>query len=89
MTSAVAPAQIAVLLSWVCSLYTLILPLDNNFKNTVAWSKLIPAFGVLLDYLLDPTIAMKSSLRKSAIVQARRAIRSVSPIHELYSYELF
>jgi hypothetical protein len=88
MISAVASAQVAVLLFWVCSLYTLILSLDDNFKNTVAWNKLISAFGMLLDYLLDPTIATKSSLRKSAIVQARRAIRSVSPVHETRSFEL-
>lgn len=75
MAGAVSAAQISVLFAWVCNLYTLILSLDGNFTKTNSWSKLVSAFAILFDLLLDSTTPIKLSLQKSAIVQARRAIR--------------
>jgi len=78
LTSAIASTQVSVLLTWTCSLYSLILPLNEHFIRTPAWKQLITTFSLLLDVLLDSQIDIKSTVRKSAVVQARRAVRSVS-----------
>lgn len=76
-TSAIAPTQVSVVLTWTCSLYSLILSLNEHFIRTPAWKQLITTFALLLDALLDSQVDIKSTLRKSAVVQARRAVRSV------------
>jgi hypothetical protein len=73
----VAPSQVSVLLSWICALYSLLLSLNHLFMGTPAWQKLVTAFALVLDTLLDPGCPAKPSVRKQSIVQARRAVRSV------------
>ncbi|CCA74203.1 related to translation activator GCN1 [Serendipita indica DSM 11827] len=54
--------------------------LDEHFTKSPAWTKLVTAMALLLDLLLDTQVTTKEPLRKSAVVQQRRAIRS-SPEH--------
>ena len=74
--SSYAAADIFVLLSWTCGLYTVCLQENPNFTSTQFWRVLVGILATLLDSLLGKTNRVKSSMQKSALVRTRRALRS-------------
>ncbi|KAI0077211.1 ARM repeat-containing protein [Panus rudis PR-1116 ss-1] len=75
-----APSDVYVLLSWASGLYTVCLKTNPTFPSTSAWKAALGSLALLLDLLLDPSSHAKHSLRTSALVRVRRALRS-SPEH--------
>ncbi|CCM02945.1 uncharacterized protein FIBRA_05060 [Fibroporia radiculosa] len=76
--SSYASADIFVLLSWCCGLYTVCLQCSPDFVTTssIAWNGLISVIANLVDLVLDDSTRIKPSIRKSALVRTRRALRS-------------
>jgi hypothetical protein len=64
------------LLGWAATIYTTV-PTDNSLEDA-QWLSLLTSLSTLVYILLDPSTKIKSSLRNSVLVIARRAIRSVS-----------
>lgn len=73
--SSYAPADVFVLLSWSCGLYTVCLHAQPSFASTHQWKGLVGSMALLLNFLLGES-RTKSSMQKSALVRTRRALRS-------------
>ncbi|KAG9312352.1 hypothetical protein JVU11DRAFT_7672 [Chiua virens] len=82
--SSYAAADIFVLLSWSCGLYTTCLSASPDFVSSNSWRVLTGTFASLLDLQLNPSTRSKHTLQKSALVRTRRALRS-APDH-LHSF---
>ena len=74
-----APADIFVLLSWTCGLYTACVRSDPDFVESTSWRVVIGSMAMLLDMLLVSSNA-KPSLKHGGLVRTRRALRSVREI---------
>ncbi|KAH9976102.1 ARM repeat-containing protein [Lactifluus volemus] len=74
-----APADLFSLLSWCCTLYAVLVCHSTTFSASASWTSLVTSMATLLDLLLQPSIHARTSLRKGAVVRARRALRS-SPV---------
>lgn len=75
--SAYPAADKLVLLSWLCEIYSVGLKYNAGLTSEPSWTPLVSAIAVLLDLILDDTTKIKSSVRKSALVRTRRALRLV------------
>jgi hypothetical protein len=64
------------LLNWAATIYASV-PKEGQLEDPQFLS-LLTSFSTLLYLLLDPSAKIKTSLRNSAVVITRRAIRSVS-----------
>ncbi|KAK2463021.1 hypothetical protein APHAL10511_004676 [Amanita phalloides] len=73
--SSYAVADIFVLLSWSCGIYTICVESDNNFITSNPWRSLTVSMAALLDVIFGSGQA-KCSLQKGALVRVRRALRS-------------
>jgi hypothetical protein len=73
-----APADLFSLLSWCCGLYVVVIRYSPGSASRPLWTSLAASMAILLDLLLQPLTHAKPSLRKGAIVRARRALRSVN-----------
>ncbi|KIL53983.1 hypothetical protein M378DRAFT_28830 [Amanita muscaria Koide BX008] len=71
--SSYATADMFVLLSWSCGIYTTCANSDD-FVSSNPWKTLINSIAILLDALLGSEA--KPSLKKGALVRVRRALRS-------------
>lgn len=80
LSSSYAAADIFVLLSWSCGLYTTCLSASPDFVSSDAWRVLTGVFATLLDLQLSPSTRSKPTMQKSALVRTRRALRS-APQH--------
>lgn len=80
LRSAYAPADLFVLLTWSCGLYTTCLAAAPDFVSSDAWPVLAGILATLLDLLLHPSTRSKPTMQKSALVRTRRALRS-APQH--------
>ncbi|KAL4068779.1 armadillo-type protein, partial [Scleroderma yunnanense] len=74
--SSYAPADIFVLLSWTCGLYTAC----SKSQPSDSWRKLISIMAALLDFQLHPSTHTKPAMQKGALIRTRRALRS-APEH--------
>ncbi|RDX47550.1 ARM repeat-containing protein [Lentinus brumalis] len=74
-SSSHAAADMLVLLSWCCGLYTACLECNPDFPKSPSWTALLGVMASLVDMLLDPSTHSKKSLQKSALVRTRRALR--------------
>ncbi|KAG2121247.1 armadillo-type protein [Suillus clintonianus] len=75
-SSTYAPADIFVLLSWACGLYTTCLRSSPGFTSSPLWKMLVDIFATLLDMQLNRFTRTKPTMQKSALVRTRRALRS-------------
>jgi len=75
--SSYAPADIFVLLSWSCGLYTVCMSCNPRFSSTQCWKALTSALSSLFDLLMAESTGTKASMRKSGLTRVRRALRSV------------
>ena len=75
-SSSYAAADLFVLLSWSCGLYTTCLSASPDFASSDAWRVLTGILATLLDLQLNPSTHSKSTMQKSAFVRTRRALRS-------------
>ncbi|KAN0130768.1 ARM repeat-containing protein [Lactarius tabidus] len=75
-----APSEAFSLLCWCCGLYTVMVHHSTDFQSSVSWTSLVTFMASLLDVLLQSSTRAKRSLRKSAVIRTRRALRS-SPSH--------
>ncbi|KDQ56445.1 hypothetical protein JAAARDRAFT_36597 [Jaapia argillacea MUCL 33604] len=75
-SSSYAAADIFVLSSWSCGIYTVCLENNPDFTTSRAWDILVGVMAVLLDIILGPSTHAKSSLKHGALVRTRRALRS-------------
>ena len=78
--SAHAASDMLVLLSWTTGIYSACVQSNADFTSSPAWGPLLGSIAVLLDLLLDESLRAKSSVQKSALVRARRALRTVSGV---------
>ncbi|KAG1734519.1 armadillo-type protein [Suillus lakei] len=74
--STYAPADIFVLLSWVCGLYATCLRSSPGFTSSPLWKVLVGIFATLLDMQINCSTRTKPTMQKSALVRTRRALRS-------------
>ena len=79
-SSSYAAADIFVLLSWSCGLYTTCLSASQDFVSTDSWPVLSGILATLLDIQLSPSTRSKPTMQNSALVRTRRALRS-APEH--------
>ncbi|KAF9012742.1 armadillo-type protein [Cyathus striatus] len=70
-----APADLFVLLSWSCGLYTICVKYNPDFPSSNSWKMLVGSMAILLD-MLDESSTAKPSLKKGGLVKVRRALRS-------------
>ena len=85
-SSSYAAADLFVLLSWSCGLYTTCLSASPDFASSDAWRVLTGILATLLDLQLNPSIHSKPTMQKSAPVRTRRALRSAQKhLHLLVS----
>ncbi|KAH7883448.1 armadillo-type protein [Phlebopus sp. FC_14] len=78
--SSYAPADIFILLSWSCGLYTTCLRCSPHFVSSGSWPVLVGILAALLDLQLNRSTRTKPTMHKSALVRTRRALRS-APEH--------
>ncbi|KAH7908270.1 armadillo-type protein [Hygrophoropsis aurantiaca] len=74
--SSYASADIFVLLSWSCGLYTQCLQISPDFSSSDSWPVLVEILAILLDLQLNQSSRTKPTMQKSALVRTRRALRS-------------
>ncbi|KAH7929550.1 ARM repeat-containing protein [Leucogyrophana mollusca] len=74
--SSYAPGDIFVLLSWSCGLYTTCLQTSPEFSLSESWRVIVGVLATLLDLQLNQSSRTKPTMRKSALVRVRRALRS-------------
>lgn len=79
MRRSVDLSQVLDLLIWTSDLYTMCLEIDTSFEKSAAWPKLTSAFALFYNHLLDPSVVIRPGLKKSAVLHARKALRSVGP----------
>jgi hypothetical protein len=73
-----APTDFFSLLCWCCGLYTVVIHYPSISSSSPPWTSLTAIMTTLLDLLLQPSTRAKPSVRKSAVVRTRRALRSVN-----------
>ena len=73
-----APADLFSLLSWCCGLYVIVIRYSPGSASPPLWTSLAASMAILLDLLLQPSTHTKPSVRKGAVIRARRALRSVN-----------
>ncbi|KAG9005891.1 translational activator of GCN4 [Tulasnella sp. JGI-2019a] len=76
--SSTAVANHFTLLTWCCALYAAQLEYNPNFSESPHWSVTLTIMAMLLDTILNEESHAKQTLRKSALVHTRRAIRDSS-----------
>lgn len=81
-----AAAGMFVLLSWCCGLYGACLDSDTLFPSSRSWPALLGLMATLVDMLLDPSTRTKPSVRKSALVRTRRALRHVGEYYDILAF---
>ncbi|KAF8627766.1 hypothetical protein AX17_006131 [Amanita inopinata Kibby_2008] len=74
-SSSYAAADMFVLLSWSCGIYTICAQSDPNFASSNPWRSLVSSMAALIDAILGSEKA-KPSLQKGALIRLRRALRS-------------
>ncbi|KAI0343486.1 ARM repeat-containing protein [Trametopsis cervina] len=74
--SAYPSADMLVLLSWLCGIYSTCVKYNAEFALSPPWISLVASMATLLDLLLDDSLKTKPNVRKSALVRTRRALRS-------------
>ncbi|EGO00628.1 hypothetical protein SERLA73DRAFT_71629 [Serpula lacrymans var. lacrymans S7.3] len=74
--SSYAPADIFVLLSWTCGLYTTCLQSNPDFTHIGTWRVLVAIMAALVDMLMNKSTRTKPTMQKSGLVRLRRALRS-------------
>jgi hypothetical protein len=85
-SSSYAAADLFVLLSWACGLYTTSLAASPDLASSDAWRVLTGVLATLLDLQLNPSTQSKPTMQKSALVRTRRALRSApKQLHLLIS----
>ena len=67
-----------VLLRWSCVIYSKGVKKSSVKIDTAEWKALIESLALLYDSLLNEDMHAKNALRKTAVLCARRALRSVS-----------
>lgn len=70
-------ADMFVLLSWCCGIYSVALAYNPHFTSSPAWSPLVGSMASLLDLILNKSHKARPSVQKSSLVRTRRALRSV------------
>lgn len=83
--STYAPADLYVLLSWSCGLYTVYSATNTDASSTLPWKTLIAVMATLLELILNKSTPAKDTLRKGALVRTRRSLRSVGRASSLQS----
>src|SRR6266852_1291477 len=73
-----APADLFSLLSWCCGLYVIVIRYSSGSASRPLWTSLASSMAILLDLLLPPLPHATPSVRKGAVLCARRALRSVN-----------
>lgn len=68
-----------VLLNWAYEIYTICVKQNENFPTSLAFKALVGSMALLLDMVLESSKS-KDTLKKGAVVRARRALRSVSTL---------
>jgi hypothetical protein len=76
-SSSCAPADVYVLLCWTCTLYQACFDIDPEFHASRPYAVLVDVLAKLSDFMLNDSVRAKASLRESALVRTRRALRSV------------
>lgn len=80
LPSSYAAADLFVLLSWSCNLYTTCTSLSPQFVSSDSWPVLTAILATLLDLLLSPSTRSKPTIQNSARARTRSALRS-APQH--------
>jgi len=82
LISAYAPADVLVLLTWSCNVYTVCSKHNPQLSSSNIWKPIIGVQALLIDMLLESN-QPKPALRKAALIRLRRALRSVG-LHRLH-----
>ncbi|KXN82440.1 Translational activator gcn1 [Leucoagaricus sp. SymC.cos] len=70
-----APADLFVLLSWTCGIYTICVKENENFSSSPSFKALIGSAALLFDMVLESSKS-KATLKRGALTRTRRALRS-------------
>ncbi|KAF7968614.1 hypothetical protein HWV62_30003 [Athelia sp. TMB] len=71
-----AAADVFVLLSWSCGIYTTVLRISPTFTSSTLWRVLLVTMGTLFDVIRGSSTQAKPTLQKGALTRTRRALRS-------------